>query len=266
MIKDVVIILLACMNVGCILWQLGRRQKNHAVALAQGTGSTELSLLKAVVLMEKKERHRMANELHYKSSSTLAAVRMYLAALYPNGHQAEKNGEIEQVHVLLESASAEINKSFYSLLPEMALENGLDKAVCKFCSHVSAHSRLSIEYDAWGKSQRYHEAFELAVFRFIQLLLNFVVQQAKATGAMVQLGMQDNRLTITREDNGCGYDPVALLREDTCLICLDDCVCKLGGQLELRSDNGLGVFIQLSTIPYGTAETQFRLAATKPVI
>lgn len=129
---------------------------------------------------------------------------MYLAVLYPSGYNAEKYREIEQVHILLESASAEINKSLYSLLPEMALENGLDKAVCKFCSHVSCHNRLSIEYDSWGKSRRYHEAFELAVFRFIQLLLNFVGQRAKATAVMVQLGMQDNLLTIAVEDNGCG--------------------------------------------------------------
>ncbi|HEY1022171.1 MAG TPA: hypothetical protein VGE06_07645 [Flavisolibacter sp.] len=63
MLKDVVIILLTCLNLGSILWQFGRRQKQRAVALSQGTGSTELSLLEAVILMEKKERHRMANEL-----------------------------------------------------------------------------------------------------------------------------------------------------------------------------------------------------------
>lgn len=263
--KEIVIILLTCLNVGGILWQRFRRQKQRALVLPQGTGSTELSLLKAVILLEKKERHRVANELHLKSSSTLAAVSMYLSVLYPSGQKTDKHKEIQQVHVLLEGVSAEISKSLSSLLPETALENGLDEAVCKFCSHVSGHSRLFIEYDAWGKSQRYHEAFELAVFRFIQILLNFVVLRAKATEVIVQLGMQDNLLTIAVEDNGTGYEPVTLLQDDTGLICLDDCVAKLGGQLELRSDNGLGAFIQLNTQPYGIAEPAFCYADTNPV-
>ncbi|HEV7331527.1 MAG TPA: hypothetical protein VGN63_10855 [Flavisolibacter sp.] len=258
--KDVVIVLLACMNVGLVVWQWFNRQKKTVKTQPLFSGGTELTLLKTALVMEKKERHRIANALHQKSSSTLAAVRMYLAAVHPSGHDRKENRDFEQVHALLESAYGEINKSLYSLMPEIALENGLDEAVRKYCNHLTSHKLLSIEYDSWGCSQRYHEAFELSVFRFIQMLLNYMLRQAMATEAVVQLGMRDNLLTISVEDNGSGYQPVALLLEDAWLTSLEDCIRRLDGQLELRSDNGLSAFIQLDTAAFAKAGTLIKPA------
>lgn len=258
--KDVVIVLLTGMNLGLVAWQWFHRQKKSVKTQPQAGGGIELTLLQTVLLMEKKERHRIANALHQKSSSTLAAVRMYLAAVHPAGYDSKEKRDFEQVHALLNSAYGEINKSLYSLMPETALENGLDEAVRKYCSHLTSHKLLSIEYDSWGCQQRFHEAFELSVFRFIQILLNYILRQASATEAMVQLGISDNRLTITVEDNGSGYQPVALLLEDAWLTSLEDCLRRLDGQLELRSDNGLSAYIQLDTPAFIKEGTLVKLA------
>jgi signal transduction histidine kinase len=252
---DVVIVLLTCMNLCLLVWQRFSRQKMNIKRQPLSGGGAELTLLKTVLMLETKERHRIANTLHQKSSSTLAAVRMYLAAIQSSGPDRKEKGDFEQVHVLLESAYGEINMSLYSLMPEMALENGIDEAVRKYCSHLTSHKLLSIEYDSWGCRQRFHEAFELSVFRCIQTLLNYMIRQATATSAVVQLSIREHLLTVSVEDNGPGYQPVALLLEDAWLTTLEDVIRRLDGQFELRSDNGLSAFIQLETGAFAKAGT-----------
>lgn len=222
----------------------------------------ELDLLRTVLFIEKTERFRIANDLHYRSSSTLAAVKMYLNAVQANKKGEEPAEDFQKLNTLLEKAYQEINKSLYSLMPEVALEAGLDEAVRKFCSHLTAHNMLSIEYDCWGNDKRYHAAFELSVFRFVQMVMNFIVQQATATEAMVQIGMQRDVLTITIEDNGKGYQPVSELLDDACFLHLENSLRKINGSLELRSDNGLSLFIQLDTAAF----TLITIPETGPVM
>lgn len=242
-------------NAGFFAWQFrGMRKEKKKLQHPVGT-TTELNLLKTALDVEKTERHRVANDLHYKSSSTIAAVKMYFNAVHATQNETELKGSLEKVHALLDSAYAEINKSLYSLMPEVALEHGIDEAVRKYCSHLTTHRLLSIEYDSWGTERRYHEAFELSVFRFVQMLINYILQHDKATIAIVQMGMRSHALTIAVEDNGTGYRKVQELAEDPYILQLEFSILSLGGQMELQTDNGLSAFIQLDTAAFGHAKT-----------
>lgn len=223
----------------------------------------ELDLLRTVLSIEKSERFRIANDLHYRSSSTLAAVKMYLNAVQANKKEEAPTEDFQKLNTLLENAYQEINKSLYSLMPEVALESGLDEAVRKYFNHLKSHTALLIEYDCWGNDKRFHSAFELSIFRFIQMVMSYILEQKKASEAMVQMGIQEGTLTIAIEDNGTGYQPVTVLLDEDCFLQLEKNLRRINGTLELHTDNGLSLFIQLDTAAYannGFAEEQPAMA------
>jgi signal transduction histidine kinase len=214
----------------------------------------ELALLKTALQVERAERHRVANALHYKSSSTIAAVKMYLNAVHATNDETYLKASFGKVHTLLDSAYVEINKSLYSLMPEMAMENGLEEAVRRYCSHLTTHKLLTVEYDSWGTARRYHEAYELSVFRVVQMLVNYILQHGKATFAVVQIGIRPTNLSIAVEDNGTGYKSLPELMEEPFFIHLTTSIRAINGQVELGADNGLSAFVQLDTTTFEIAE------------
>jgi two-component system, NarL family, sensor kinase len=242
-------------NAGLFAWYFEEKRREKRKPQEPPISPTEIQLLKTALQMERTERHRVANSLHLKSSSTIAAVKMYLNALQAVESETKAEENYKNVHALLDSAYVEINKSLYSLMPEVTLENGLDETLRKYCSHLSTHNLLSIAYDSWGVARRYHEAFELSVFRFVQMLINHILQHNKATIAVVQMGMGSNTLTIAVEDNGAAYKPVQELLEEPFFIHLKKSIRAVNGQVEIRIDNGLCAFIQFDTVAFGRDET-----------
>lgn len=203
----------------------------------------EMHLLEALIEGEEKERNRIAIDLHDEVSGMIAAAKMQFSALSEKNKPLAVSKEYEQGMNLLESALRSVRNTSHNLMPELLLENGLDKALQRYCNVVN-NEQLYVEYITTGFIQRYSSSFELALYRITQELIGNIIKHAYATEALVQLSDHNNILSLSIEDNGCGFDENLRIK-GTGLKSIEKRVNAMNGKMELHSQPGKGTQIYL---------------------
>jgi signal transduction histidine kinase len=73
------------------------------------------------------------------------------------------------------------------------------------------------------------------VVRIVQEALNNVRRHADATLVRVRLTAEDERLVVVVADNGCGFDPGAIGKDDYGLASMNERAQLIGAQLKIDS-------------------------------
>lgn len=203
----------------------------------------ENRLLEAQLKGEEQERARTARELHDGVASILSAATLQINAV-AGGHTAP------QIHVgsLIESAVQEIRNISHNLAPEFVLTEGFTYAIQEFCQRI-CRPGLQLECYIIGALPKLDKKTELLLYRVVQESVANMVKHADATEGIVQVVGEGNRLTITVEDNGKGFDPKQLTVEGIGLKNLSSRVKLVGGAYEIRSAPGKGtsVYIEIGS-------------------
>lgn len=221
-----------------------QRRKVYRQVLLTLKKEQDISLLKALMTGEEKERNRLARELHDGLGGILAAAQMHMSGMPQTGTATEMENS-KKAAELVSQAAVESRRIAHNLLPETLLRYGLDEALQEYCSAVSGSKLLHIDYQSEGMNGRLQQSVELSIYRIVQELVNNIIRHAGATEALVQLHRQPGRLSITVEDDGKGFLPGN--KEGIGLANIASRVSYLGGTMDIRSGEGKGasVFIQL---------------------
>ncbi|WP_164735241.1 sensor histidine kinase [Pseudoflavitalea rhizosphaerae] len=221
-----------------------QRRKVYRQSLVALKREQDISLLKALMTGEEKERNRLARELHDGLGGILAAAQMHMSnAQKSDAPSANKSNEM--VADLISKAAVESRRIAHNLLPETLLRFGLEEALQKYCESVSGSKMLNLEFQSVGLQERLEQSVELSIYRIVQELVNNIIRHAGASEALVQLHRDKNRLSITVEDDGKGFAPSK--KEGIGLSNVASRVSYLNGSLDIRSDNekGTSVFIEI---------------------
>lgn len=226
--------------------QARNRKKAYALQLDTLRKQQEIDMLQALVQGEEKERSRIAKDLHDSVSGMLAAAKMHLNN--PGNQDFSNSNGFSQGIQLLDEATKEIRKTSHNLMPEVLMQHGLDEALSRYCNNIS-HRNLTVQYDSWGDLQRFHNSFELTVYRIAQELLNNVLKHSGASEAMVQLNHRDNILFLTVEDNGAGFINDAAYAAGMGLQSLRLRIKAINGKMEIETSpgNGASVYLEFET-------------------
>lgn len=201
----------------------------------------EIQLLQAVMQGEEQERSRVAKDLHDGVAGMLAASKMHFNSLGYQHNTITIDPAFRQGVQLLDDAAAEVRKTSHKLMSEILQQHGLDYAIGKYCNSINNSNVIKFEYDSWGDIGRFHDSFELSVYRIVQELLNNVLKHSKASLALVQTNMRDSTLFITIEDNGVGIQEGKQAKDGTGLQSLSTRVKAMNGKLEIENRPGSGV-------------------------
>ncbi|HFQ94880.1 MAG TPA: GAF domain-containing protein [Anaerolineae bacterium] len=184
------------------------------------------------------ERNRLARELHDAVTQSLYSLTLFAAA---NERYAQA-GDLENVA----QYSARINETaarslkemrllLHNLRPSILQETGLGGALQHRLDAVEKragiHTRLlcdsQIALPPHVEETLYHIAEEA---------LNNALKHAGATAVRVSVSQQQNHITLTVSDNGCGFDAAHLPDEGGLgLSSMQERVDMLGGDLAIQS-------------------------------
>jgi len=145
----------------------------------------------------------------------------------------------------LDSSIGEMRRVAHNMMPEALVRLGLPQAVQDYCDGVNESNQLTVKCQIHGLEERLDPTTEIVVYRIIQELLNNIVKHANASEALVQLMRQDDRLSITVEDNGKGFDPSTVSTRGAGLSNVRSRVDYLKGEMDLRSEPGKGCSIHI---------------------
>ena len=223
-----------------------QRKKSYQQSLVTLKKEQDISLLKALMTGEEKERNRLARELHDGLGGILAAAQMQISRL-PADTPEMAAGDKQKAAELVSQAASETRRIAHNLLPETLLRFGLDEALREYTQSITDSGLLKIDYQSSGLDQPLEQSVELSIYRIIQELLNNIIKHAGATEALVQVQRPGNLLSITVEDNGKGFAPRDEAKAGIGLSNIESRISYLNGSIDIRSEQqrGTSVYIEI---------------------
>jgi len=184
------------------------KQINQNQKIKQLETDKQLLATASVIKGEEQERSRLAKDLHDGLGGMLSGIKYSLHNMKGNLILTPDNAQaFERSLDMLDSSIKEMRRVAHNMMPEALVKFGLDTALNDFCSDINQSSGMKIIYQSYGlENQPLEQSKSITVYRIVQELINNALKHSGATETLVQLSMADNKLSITVEDNGKGFE------------------------------------------------------------
>lgn len=207
----------------------------------------ELSLTRAILDGEERERERIARDLHDGLGGMLAGVKINFSTWSSTHLHPEKDQEFYKILGKLDHSVSELRHIARNLMPESLLNFGLETALNDLCEFYSGKN-LDIDFQAIDIDKNLPLPVQLNIYRIVQELLANAIKHAEASSILLQCSQCTDNFLITIEDNGKGFDQhVEQTTKSMGLRNLKNRVNYLKGKMEISSDaQGTTINIELT--------------------
>lgn len=200
---------------------------------------------------EEKERKRLAKELHDNIGGNLSTLKTWLG----NINNSDKSllqikEDMLDVNALVETTLKDVRNTAHHLMPELLLRLGLAEAIRLYCLNIQKASNIDFQFHYFGYIGNLGKELELIIYRIIQELVQNIVKHAEASRALVQMSLHEQKLNITIEDNGKGFDYENTFQIQTMgLRSIADSITHLKGSFIVNTAAGAGTTIEIELHP-----------------
>jgi two-component system NarL family sensor kinase len=204
----------------------------------------QITVYNAMLQGQEQERNRIARDLHDGLGGMLAGVKLKLSSIVSkekhHNHLIQPDMEIYKVIHQLDQSVDELRRIARNMMPESLIYMGLEPALSDLCKSLNSE-QTSVDFEAFNLRDTYEQALQITVYRIVQELLTNAIKHAEAHSVMVQCSENENRLYITVEDDGKGFEPASVeLKEGIGLSNIRNRVNLLQGSVEISSRPGEG--------------------------
>jgi signal transduction histidine kinase len=179
------------------------------VALAIENAQLRVQVQQAAVVAE---RDRLARELHDAVTQTLFSASLIAQALPRVWERNQDEGRrgLEELRRLTQGAAAEMRTLLLELRPASLTEKPLGELLRHLVAAFTGRTRVPVELSPGGECPLPPDV-QIALYRIAQESLNNVAKHAQAGQAWVSLQGQVDQVVLTIRDDGCGFEPDAVL-------------------------------------------------------
>jgi signal transduction histidine kinase len=208
---------------------------------------TELQHLSArLVEAQENERRSISRELHDEVGQALSGVLVEMANLSMLIRAGDLEGaavKTDEVKKLLEDSIGVVRNMALLLRPSMLDDLGLVPALQWQAREVSKRGAVWVSVEAEGVSEDLPEDHKTCVYRVVQEALHNCVQHAGARNVKVTVRQENDRLLLSIEDDGKGFD---VQRERGMgLLGIQERVSYLAGRFSVESAAGQGTLMRV---------------------
>ena len=240
---------------GLLVQAARRRRAEEQVRFGQSALRTSYDRIqdlgRRLLSAQEAERARLARELHDDISQQLALLAMDLELLMGSGPGPREEAD-KTVREALERAQL-VARSVHDL------SHRLHPAKLRLIGLVPALNSLQREHTQPGLAISFShdnvpdplpQELTLCLFRIVQEALQNTIKHSGARTVSVRLTGGHDRLALTIEDDGVGFDVAAAWGKGLGLISMGERLESVGGTLNIQSRPGAGVRLE-STVPVG---------------
>ncbi|MGH2840536.1 MAG: sensor histidine kinase [Solirubrobacteraceae bacterium] len=207
---------------------------------------------KAVLRAQESERARVARDLHDEVNQALTAVSLRLAATAEHA-PPELAAELAETQRLSGQAMQELLGLARELRPAALDDHGIIPALRTQVRLFGERHGIEASFAADGPRPLLGETEQLVAYRVVQEALNNAAHHAHPSRVTVKvLGCQSRHVTITVQDDGCGFHPNRVNGSGSGLRGMRERALLVGGQLHVRSSPGAGTTTELVLHTKGT--------------
>ena len=212
-------------------------QKEKIVQLKK---EKQVIALKSVLEGQEKERSRIARDLHDGLGGLLSTAKMRFSNIQSSHNDLIQSPDFIKAIEILDETSDEARKISHNLMPPALVKFGLMDALRDFFDSVTNTKAFQLDFQVHGINYRLSEDLEIMIYRIFQELINNILKHANAQEVIVQIMCNQNKLHITVEDDGQGFDPKKTDTFGAGLGNIKSRVDSLNGTLEIDSELQVG--------------------------
>ncbi|MDB2607066.1 sensor histidine kinase [Zobellia sp.] len=215
----------------------------------------EVSLLKqkqenevfsAMIEGQEKERKRLAIDLHDGLGGRLSGISMNLSKLDKDEPKEYPKAQLNKVMKDLDDSLTELRSIARNMMPETLVKFGLQAALKDYCSSMTGNdTKVTLQF--YGSEKGVSLNQQVTMYRVIQELINNAIKHAHASEVLVQYMRDNNKIDITVEDNGVGFNKLKIKNNKSGmgLSNLQTRVAFLKGDLEFNSEENEGTTVNV---------------------
>lgn len=210
----------------------------------------ELHDIDLILESQENERKRIANELHDHLGSLMTTIKINFENIKKQNHVSDLDLNIfTKTNDLLDEAYTKIRTISHIKNLGVLANEGLLVAVRNMAQKMSVLNRIQFNVIPFGLNERIYNQLEITLFRIIQELSTNIIKHSDATEVNIYLTQHGkNELNIIIEDNGKGFDPKKIKKNDGIgLKSIEKRIEEMGGifNIDSRPPNGTTIIIDL---------------------
>ncbi|MBI4265636.1 MAG: sensor histidine kinase [Acidobacteria bacterium] len=241
--------------------RLERRLRRQQLKDAQNTRDLQRLSIRLIGAQED-ERRKIARELHDEVGQVLMAIKVELArARRSMALRQTTEPALDEAESITDGALRVVRDLSQLLHPALLDDLGLPAALDWYVQGFRKRHAVAVDLRTDGlDDERLPPHVEAPAFRIVQEALTNVAKHARATTCELRLRRYPDRLVITIEDDGIGFDAMETERTGTQrglgLLGIRERVAQLHGTLRLESGPDIGTKLRVELPVASPAATE----------
>ena len=229
---------------------LEQASEGRRLASASGSSTTPaknpLASVEMLVNAQETERQRLSRQIHDGPAQALSnfILQTEIAMRLMDVDTAQARDELNNLKTSAMGTFQKVRNFIFELRPMMLDDLGLVPTVRRYSDAFKEQSGLDINVSVTGNERRLEPYLEVMLFRAIQELLGNAARHSQATSVKIMLDLGEDRVRVSVDDNGRGFDPDTVLQSNSLgLKLIRERAEMLGGNFEVDSSIGKGARI-----------------------
>jgi signal transduction histidine kinase len=228
-------------------------ERSIRYAMERARAAETVRMLAAqLVSSQEEERKVIAQELHDSIGGRLAAIKYGVEKAMSAGREGRKESGmgLEDVLSMIQGTIEEARRITARLRPVGLDDLGLIPAVHGLCrEYQKLYTDVRIEARMDIKEKQVPQPLKIVIHRVLQEALTNALKHSGAENIRIGLKGEGNRVTLSVEDNGRGFDPGAVAQAETKGMGLESMKERTefsGGWFSVLSDKDAGTHVRAS--------------------
>lgn len=215
-------------------------------------GSNTKSTMASVEMLvnaQETERQRLSRQMHDGPAQALSnfILQTEIAMRLFDIDAAQAKDELNNLKSSAMGTFQKVRNFIFELRPMMLDDLGLVPTVRRYADAFKEQTSMDVNVTVTGNEKRLEPYLEVMLFRALQELLGNTARHGQATQVKVMLDMGEERVRVSVDDNGRGFDPDVVQQGTSLgLKLIRERAEMLGGSFEIDSSVGRGARISFS--------------------
>ncbi len=222
---------------------------NASASSASGGGKSPLASVEMLVNAQETERQRLSRQMHDGPAQALSnfILQTEIAMRLFDVDAGQARAELNSLKTSAMGTFQKVRNFIFELRPMMLDDLGLVPTVRRYSDAFKEQMSLDISVTVTGNERRLEPYLEVMLFRAIQELLGNAARHSQGSVVKVMLDMGEERVRVSVDDNGRGFDPDVVQQGSSLgLKLIRERAEMLGGSFEMDSAVGKGARISFA--------------------
>lgn len=228
-----------------VLERVSASPADSGASSASTTGGAKgtMASVEMLVNAQETERQRLSRQMHDGPAQALSnfILQTEIAMRLFDVDAAQAKEELNNLKSSAMGTFQKVRNFIFELRPMMLDDLGLVPTVRRYADAFKEQTSLDVSVTVTGNERRLEPYLEVMMFRALQELLGNTARHSQASQVKVMLDMGDDRVRISVDDNGRGFDPEVVQQGSSLgLRLIRERAEMLGGTFEVDSAIGRG--------------------------